>query len=88
MAREHYLKVTPEHMQRAIDGISPPGVMPPVMPHDDVLGSIEPQSEIRLAVDDSRNSSQRKKKRSHAETCDRSKMEDNGLEPMTFWLPA
>tara|TARA_R110002072_G_scaffold179059_1_gene335057 strand:- start:116968 stop:118371 length:1404 start_codon:yes stop_codon:yes gene_type:complete len=88
VAREHYLKVTPEHMQRAVNGVSLPGVMPSVMPHDVDLPGIEPQSQIRLAADDSRNSSQRKKKRSHAEACDRSKMEDNGLEPMTFWLPA
>jgi site-specific recombinase XerD len=88
VAREHYLSVTPEHMQRAIEGVSLPGVMPSVMPHDVDLPSIQPQSQIRPAEEDSRNSSQRKRKRPHAEACDRSKMEDNGLEPMTFWLPA
>jgi hypothetical protein len=78
VAREHYLSITQEHMQRAIEGVSLPGVMPPVMPHGVDQDSKEPQSEIRLATDDSRNSSQYKKKRPHVETCDRSKMEDRG----------
>ena len=71
VAREHYLSITPEHMQRAIEGVSLPGVMP----HGDDLGSIEPQSEIRLNVDDSRNSSQYKKKRPHA-TVQKRRIED------------
>ena len=86
VAREHYLSVTSEHLQRAINGASLQGVMPSVMPHDVDSGSIEPQSETRLAVDDSRNSSQYKKKRPHAETCDRSKMVGGGFEPPTCGL--
>jgi len=57
--------------------------MPSVMPHEAVLDSIEPQSEIRLAVGNSRNSSQYKKKRPHAETCDRSKMVEGRLESIS-----
>ena len=50
IATKHYLSVTPEHMQRAIEGVWLPGVMPSVMPHDVDLPSIPPQSQIRLAV--------------------------------------
>ena len=88
VAREHYLKVTPEHIQRAIKCNPLSRVMPQVMPHREAKDSTDPQGSDRVAVKDCRNSSPCKKKRPHAETCDRSEMEDRGLEPLTFWLPA
>lgn len=86
VAREHYLSVTSEHVQRAINGAIPQRVMPSVMPHDGDSGSMESQSEIRPAAEDSPNSSQYKKKRPHAKTCDRSKVVEGGFEPPTCGL--
>ena len=82
VAREHYLSMTSEHVQRAISGTTPQRVMP----HGDDSGSMEPQSDIRPAGEDSPNSSQYKKKRPHAKTCDRSKVVEGGFEPPTCGL--
>ena len=82
VAREHYLQVTSDHFQRAIAG----GVMPQVMPHGADSGGMEPQGENEATAERSRNSSQRKKKRPHAETCDRRELVGGGLEPPTCGL--
>ena len=80
VAREHYLQVTPEHIAKAIASRPLTGVMPQVMPHG--VASCGTESQVTIAADeeDGHNSVQRNKKRPHAKTCDRSIVEDRGLE--------
>ena len=85
VAREHYLQVTPEHIAKAIASRPLTGVMPQVMPHG--VASCGTESQVTIAADeeDGHNSVQRNKKRPHAKTCDRSLVEDRGLEPRPFY---
>ncbi len=80
VAREHYLQVTPEHIAKAIASRPLTGVMP----HG--VASCGTESQVTIAADeeDGHNSVQRNKKRPHAKTCDRSLVEDRGLEPYAF----
>ena len=88
VAREHYLSVTQDHVRQAVTGRPLPAVMPPMMPPDGEPGGTEQQSKDAEESKDRRNPHNGKKKRPHVETCGRSKVEDRGLEPLTFWLPA
>jgi hypothetical protein len=88
VAREHYLTVTDTNVRDAVIGRPLPEALPPMMPPDADLGSMGSQSRNASFAENGRNSPRRKEKRSHAGTCDRSKVEDRGLEPLTFWLPA